>query len=372
VKLRSGIYFASAVILVLLGWYAANELYARWVILPRKYAPLQPGKVNLIGLRIPGYRIVVSNGVARLEQGGSNGFGKPEESPEVGASGAVISMKALLGTLRYDEGSASELTTALAGIKTEIEPLPELTWSEEHLVKALAGDDALTPKLERDLCTRLDGSGLDAVNWKRLNTGIWIELRVALSVPLAKAVVSATLRVPYQTRLASLTTSEVNKRLTGGRLEPDRAMLAAIYQQSSTRMAGPGREVVADSLRGLVSEGHKRKLAEPVEALLAGVDILATESQITDASLSGEDSPDGTGKVYTLTLGLTGESRDRIWQYTFGRIGGQLMLVSNDIAIAAPFIREEIKYPTVTITNIADEDLAREALDFIKARAKQP
>src|SRR5688500_1513254 len=93
-KSRTGVWFAVAVAAVLGLWFGGNALYTHLVILNRDLPRLEPGEVSLIGLKVPGYHIVVSNGVARLSVGDPAAFGKPE-SMSGASSGTTIPMKGL-------------------------------------------------------------------------------------------------------------------------------------------------------------------------------------------------------------------------------------------------------------------------------------
>ena len=48
-KLRSGVWFAVAVVALLGAWFGGNYFYTLWFIVPQKHALLEPGRLNLIG-----------------------------------------------------------------------------------------------------------------------------------------------------------------------------------------------------------------------------------------------------------------------------------------------------------------------------------
>ncbi len=367
-RLRGGVWFAAGVLALLAIWYGGNELYTKYVILPRKYPRLNPGAINLIGIKVGGYRIKVSNGIATMEEASGMSFSGPGDSSSAG-SGAMIPMKGLIGALMLEPKPTSELIESLAGIKYEIEPIDELMWSAENIKAALQGDAVMKAKLEYDLSTGLDGRALDRVSWKRLGSGIWIRLRVPVKVPSAQGAqtVIGDIRVPYKTRLATRVSSDIRALLQRGRrLEPDRATIESTYAKAANQMNEKSKEAVAGSLGALISVQSIESYARPAENLLGNVVILVTENQITGATLTATPKDQGDGDIYSITLDLTTDSRDRLWQYTYAQPSAQLMLVSNGIAIAAPFVQHEIKYSRVTITGILDEDLANEALSFIK------
>jgi hypothetical protein len=365
---RSGIGFALAVVAVLAAWFGGNELYTRLVILPRAYPLLEPGAVNIVGVKLEGERIVVTNGVARLLQGSAGAFTRPEDDDPQG--GTTIPIRALIGAMSGGSAAVSELATAFAGIKFDIEPDESLIWKAEDIRSALSADGEARARLEKDLCVALDGGPGSSIGWRRLQTGIWIEtpFEVNLSSASGPRRVRGTVLQPYRARMAAKVESAISASLKGGRLAPDEAMIRGFYEQA---FSDPHpKEDVAASLRSLISTDRARELASPVERLLARTTILVTERQVTAATMGKEPKPGGEGFVYSLSLDITGDSRDRLWQYTHKYPGCQLLLVSNSVAIAAPFVEHEIKYSKVTITNIADEELANDALTTISKSRK--
>jgi hypothetical protein len=69
--------------------------------------------------------------------------------------------------------------------------------------------------------------------------------------------------------------------------------------------------------------------------------------------------------MHDLTVKLTPEGRDRLWQYSRGRVNSQLLLIVNGIAIAAPRIQHELAQGELTITQMPDEVLVRDAVEII-------
>lgn len=373
-KLRTGIWFVIAVAAVIGLWYGGNELYTRLVILPRNYPRLEPGKVSLIGLSVPGYHIVVSNGIARLQVGSPSKFGGPNRSS---ATGNSIPMHGLIGTLRLEPEAANELVRALNDIRYEIEPLADRIWTNERIEQAIAAPGEERTELEYDLATRLNGEGVERVSWDHLTTGIWIEVPVPLHVPSAKGteIVVAKVLVPFRTRLSIGAENNLKRLLTRGRLaedlRPEPQTIAGVYNAALDTAEQQGFEDVAGSLRGVYSPEAAARMAEPVLKVLREVEVLVTEKTIVGAEMEAVPREDGKGDFYSILLEVAEESRDRLWQYTYKHPASQLLLVSNGVAIAAPVVRHEIKYSTVEITGIAEQELAEEALAFIEAASKQ-
>ncbi|MDQ2986067.1 MAG: hypothetical protein M3R13_05030 [Armatimonadota bacterium] len=370
-KTRAGVWFVVAVAAVIGAWFGSNELYTRFVILPREYPTLEPGNVSLIGLKVPGYHIVVSNGVARLQIGAASQFGKPADTDS--GSGSAVPMRGLIGALRFDPEAAAELVTALNGIKHEIEPLRDRVWTKERIEQVIASNAVESGKLEYDLATRLDGRGIDRISWDRLTTGIWLEVPVPIGVPAAngKKTVVANVLIPYKTRLAVAASNYFQRLLErgglGDDLNPTAATISGVYNQALDDGESAGFEDVAASLRSQFSAEAIARLADPVQKLLNEVEVLVTEKTIKSAELKSQRREDGDGEIYSIVLEVAAESRDRLWQYTYERPGSQLLLVSNGVAIGAPVVQHEIKYSTVEITGVAEQKLAEEALAFIES-----
>jgi hypothetical protein len=63
---------------------------------------------------------------------------------------------------------------------------------------------------------------------------------------------------------------------------------------------------------------------------------------------------------------LNDEGRLRLWQYTRRHPKTQLLFAVDGIAIAAPIVQHEMKYPVAEILNVSDEVDARKAVQVIK------
>ena len=373
-KVKTGIWFAASVAALIGLWLGGNELYTRLVILPQKFPPLEPGKVSLIGMKVPGYHIVVSNGIARLQAGEASTFGGPSRTSI--DQGTAIPISGLVGTLRFEPDAAAELLTALNGIKYDLEPLADRIWSKARIDRALAAPGPERAALEYDLATTIDGKGVQKVNWDRLTTGIWLDIPIKVRVPApggAKALIAKVL-LPYKTRLASAAENNLNRLLERGglgeNLRPTAGTINGVYNEALDAAAAFEYEKVAESLRSRFSQKEIGDLAAPVNRLLQDVEVLVTERTIRSADLNKYAREDGNGDIFSLLIEVSDESRKRLWQYTYLRQGSQLLLISNGVAIAAPVVQHEIKYSTVEITGIAERRLAEDSLRFIRSFAK--
>jgi hypothetical protein len=290
-------------------------------------------------------------------------------------TGTVIPMKALVGTLRFEPEAAEELVTAMNGITYDILPLEDRVWTPDEIEAAITTGER-REELEYDLATTLGGGAIERVNWDRLTTGIWIEVPVSLAVPAAGGTkeVVAKVRIPFKTRIANSAYTYFRGMLERGGLgedlTPTAATISGVYNQALDDADQRGAEDVSAALRRVYSKENERRFAEPVLKVLNEVEVLVTEATIADAELKAVPREDGKGDMYSITLETTGDSRDRLWQYTYRRPGSQLLLVSNGVAIAAPVVRNQIKYSTVEITGIGEKKLAEEALRFIESSAK--
>lgn len=376
-KFRSGLKLAIAVGIILGLFFLGNRLYTVYVILPRVYPRLTPGHVNLIGIKLQGERIIVSNGIARLEQGAGEAFGGDstadalqEASGEgaVGASsGATIPMFAVIGALQQKPEETAELVSSLAGIDTANIPDERLVWNLKDIQTALSSPGELRNRLERDLCQRLDGELLAEFHKSRLRSGIYLRIPVPVEVPTDEGVkiVSAPVVVNFKTRLADRVNANPQIR---GKYDPSDATWRGVYEEVGEALRQSKSQSPREQIQTEISADRIERLAGPASRLLARVTILATESQIARAALESKPKPNGSGTISTLNLDLTRDGRDRLWQYTFKNPGCQLLFAFDGIAIAAPFVKSEMKYSTIAITNVTDEVTATEATEWINTR----
>ena len=72
-----------------------------------------------------------------------------------------------------------------------------------------------------------------------------------------------------------------------------------------------------------------------------------------------------------ITINLTDEGRMRLWKYSVGRVESHLLLVADGIPIAAPIIRDELREGELTITQMEDEALVKDAVDALNRGANQ-
>ncbi|MER3462138.1 MAG: hypothetical protein C4342_03810 [Armatimonadota bacterium] len=174
--------------------------------------------------------------------------------------------------------------------------------------------------------------------------------------------VEGIVRVNYRTRLAQ---EILNNRVVRDSFNPTEAALYGVVQEVWRTLRKSPQDVRGD-LERLLDDVTKERYAHPVESLLARTTILATEREITDASLKEYDDPTRDRSLFSLRLTLTDEARYRLWKYTRGKGRLQLLFAVDGIAVAAPIVQHEMKYSVAEILNVSDEVDARKAVQVIK------
>lgn len=361
-------------IILLLGVGAAawggSYLVTYFTVLRSEPAQILPGKVNLIGIRLAGEKIVVSNGIASLEQNDAANFGSEDSHTDgsdmsTGATGSKVPIKALILAMQGEKEGVSELVCAFN--KTDYNDLPpeSVTWTMADVEAAISNDQAKRKQLESDLNTRLDGSPTDQIVKSSMRTGIYVRVPVFVEVPSGKETKPAEgeIVVPFTTDLVRRT---MNHRLIRDKIDADNATFLAVYNEvwGGIRESGAQEDVVA-RLRSLYSPARREQWVAPVDRLLRRVWVILAENQVTGASLESLPRSNGEGESFSVNLELTTEGRNRLWNYTHNYPGCQLLFVVDGVAIAAPFAKQEMKYSAAVITNISDEDLAKSAVDLI-------
>jgi preprotein translocase subunit SecD len=122
---------------------------------------------------------------------------------------------------------------------------------------------------------------------------------------------------------------------------------------------------VKKNLSLMIAQDRLQSYAGPAQRILASADIVVNDEQIEEASYSSYEGTDGE-KFFTLNFSLTDEGRKRLWKYSRGRIGNQLLVVKDGIAIAAPKIRHELSDSNVDVTQLQEETLVKETVDLVR------
>lgn len=374
-KSRSSTKIAIGFVLLAGALYGGMTFYSNWRISHFNYLPIKPGRVNIVGVDLgAGFRIVVANQMAQLRQA------SPEEMTQMGpgdagtkdeddsmdsdesAKKSRIPIREMLGAMQGDESQLSKFVMILNNINDDSLPPERIYWAASDIEKALDGDKALRAKLERDLNVSLDGTPLPELRISSLEDGIVIKAPVPVKVQVGsqQKTLTATVLQPYKPKLMRDVEFQYEKKA-----QADKTMMLGYYVElSKAVLANPKtKENVAETLKDMLSPQSLATLAVGPEHVLQGATVVINDSMITDASYSTYQTT--SGKSHDLSIHLTGEGSDRLWKYSKGKVGTQLLLVADGIAIAAPRIRYELSERSLVITQMPDETLVKEAVDMI-------
>jgi len=364
-RYRGVLTFTLAVLVLLGAWFGGNWLYAEWTVGGMEFERLEAGRVNLFGIELAGERIIVANGTAMLIRGAGTNEKDAATSGD-DARGPAVPIRALIGSMNGDEEALSELLESLNDIDPASFPAPDTVWEEAQLRAALEGDEDLLRKLEHQLGTTLAGEPAERISLANLRAGITVRVPVPVEVPGPTGelrTVEGVVRVNYRTRFAE---EVLNNRVIRDTFNPTEAALYGVVQEVWAVLEKAPRQNVRSDLERLLEQSSKERFARPVESLLARTTILATEQQIVDADLREYDDPARDRSLFALRLTLTDDARYRLWKYTRGKRGLQLLFAVDGVAVAAPIVQHEMKYSVAEILNVSDEVDARKAVQVIK------
>lgn len=361
--MRSSTKIAIGFVGVLVAAYAGYNAWAVYELGRTNFAPLQPGVVNLVAItRGAGYRIVVANEIAQLVEGDAPQFGAPQSrtdtTSEVG-SGKRIPIDDMLGSLRGDPASLGRLVMRLNDLKSDAIPTDAVRWNMADVQRALAGDSGLRARLVKDLNVSLDGRPMPYIRPAALERGIVIECPVQVPVRLGASVrkLQALIRQPFKAQLLK----DLEARFA--RVEAGKEQLVGYYRELAQQaLDEPAkRENVARVLAELTSPRRLDGLASAPARILSNATIVVTQDQIAGSSFDSYETTDGKIAL-DVNIDLTNEGRLRLWKYSRGRTGFQLLFIVDGVAIAAPIIRQELATRRVTIKNMSNEKLVRKAV----------
>jgi hypothetical protein len=371
-KIRSstkiGLGFALLAILSLSGY----KFYMDLAIRNEHFDPPVPGKVNLVGIDPgAGYKILVANQMAQLVEANED-FGGNESDSGGATDGAVkkrIPIREMLEVLRGEEDAVGPFVMTMNDMSENDLPPVAPTWKAEDLEKALESDGPLRKKLVRDLNMKLDGTPLSELRIASLENGIIVDSPVPVRVSIdgkATTIVGRVLEA-YKPRVMQAAESRYADKpnLT-------RAMQAGYYQEEASKvLSGDAqKEDIAQSLRSMISETVAKRRAEAAERVLRSATVVVNESHITKAEKHEYDTTDG--KRYNLQIRLTDEGRRRLWKHSHDRVGTQLLLIADGVAIAAPRISHELSQGELTITQMRDRVLVDDAERMLNKATAAP
>lgn len=363
----SEIMGVTAVLLAVGGYFGFHAL-SSYLVGRERFAPVPPGRVNLVGITPgAGYRIIIANDVAQLveTQGDFGGSEKQDEGATEGAIKRRVPMRELLGVLRGDGKALGPFVMIMNGVKQDEWPPIRIDWTKADLEKAIGGTDAkLRAKLERDLNVRLDGTPIVPLNRNSLENGIMVHAPVELTVNLdgKPTVVRGETIEPYKPSLIKAVESRYQDKPN-----VDATMIAGYYAEEVRRVAEKpsAKEDVGKSIRALYSKERTAARLDAPQRLLKNATVVLNETYIDDARYRSYKTNDGK-TLSDLTVDLNDEGRRRLWQFSLDRVGSQILLIADDVAIAAPRIEHELALREFTITQMRDEVLVRDAVDSIR------
>lgn len=369
-KLRSSTKIGMAAVVLAVGAYYAKGMVQDRMLRNVHFAPPAPGRVNLVGINPgAGYRIIIANDVAQLveTQGSFKGdSGSGEGGATDGAIKKRVPMRELLGVLRGDDAMLGPFVMKMndLGEKEDWSPV-RVAWTKDDIEKAIGGDPVLKKRLEHDLNVHLDGTPVIPLNRNSLENGIFVHAPVELTVNVdgkPKLVRGETVE-PYKPQLITATEAHYKDKAN-----VDNATIAGYYaEEAKNALDSLGkRENVVESLRRTYSKETMESRLQIPRRLLANATVVLNERAITGANYRSYQTSNGH-TLCDLTVDLTDEGRQRLWKFTKDRVGDQILLVADDVAIAAPRIEHELALSEFTVTQMPDEILVKEAIQSIQA-----
>lgn len=326
--------------------------------------PVKPGRVTLIGIDTnAGYKIIVANEVAQLAEVQERHKDSQDDDPK---NLRRIPIREFLKSLQGDVPSLGRLVMSLNRINEEELIGAHAVWKAEDIRKALDGDAALRTKLETDLHVSLKGVPPPEIRKSVLLGGIVIESPVKVKVPIEGKVQTLEARItePYMSKFG-----HQMEKVIGERFNPTDQDIAVLYQAyaAQTSKGQAFYEDVEASLRTLIDPSRLEKYAEKPEQLLKSATVLINESHITDASYREWES--GDRKQYAdITVRVTNDGKMRLWKYSDAKNDFQLMFIVNDVALAAPRITSVLNRDDVTIAQLPNRGLAKDAVEFMRRK----
>ena len=216
---------------------------------------------------------------------------------------------------------------------------------------------------------KMDGLPLSILDFDSMENGIIIETPVPMSIPIGGEIkeVIGLVQEPYRPRIMKAIEARLKDK---GNVT--REMQAGYYKEEAEKIlkSPKNREIVADSLKGMISKETAAKRTENPKRVLGSASVIVSDNFITGASFREYKGPDNK-PLYDLVITLNDEGRKRLWQYSKKRVGTQILITADGIPVAAPRIRHELEQGELTITQMQDRTLVEEAVDSINGNAKK-
>lgn len=373
--MRSSTKIAIGFIALVAGGYVAYSRITSAMIMGKQFPKIEPGRVNLLGVDAgKGYRIVVANQIATLVQGASEEFDSPDNSSQKDDAGDVsgrrrVPIREMLQTLQGDTKALDSFLAIMNDVREANLPPVRVIWDSADIKKAIDGDPALRAKLEDNLGVRLDGTPLSEIRFTSLQNGIVLRCPVDVRVPdeSGKRVMTGSILEPYKPVFCQVVESQYEEKSN----VTHSTILGYIREEAGKLQAQPSaREDVAKALLARIDPARLRSFAAAPERVLQSAQVVINEDAIVKAVPIERESTNGV-KFYDLRIELTDEGRQRLWQYSKMRVGSQILLVVDGIAIGAPRIEHELAGGEITISQLPDKTLVDDAVQLMNTDKKR-
>lgn len=373
--MRSGTKIAIGFVAIAAGAYFGYQRVTESMIMGKSFPKIVPGTVNLLGVSTgSGYRIVVQNQIATLIEGASSEFSAPDDTGSGSETDSItgrrrIPIREMLQSMQGDTKALGRFIMTMNDLRESELPPVRVIWDAADVRKALEGDPTLLAKLQVDLGVTLEGSPLPQIRFSSIQNGIVIRSPVTVRMPEDAETPEATglILEPYKPTFSKLVEEQYQEKpqITNSMI------LGAIRDEAQRLADDPGsRENVRKALEARLDPKRLQGFAAAPERVLHSAKIVINEDAIVDAGYVERTSTNGV-RFYDLKIDLTEEGRERLWQYSKHRVGSQLLLVVDGIAIGAPRIEHELSGGVVTITQLPDKVLVQDAVDLMKKANKK-
>jgi hypothetical protein len=366
-RIRSSTKIAIGFVVVIFAGWAGYRAWSNFMVSNIKLGPITPKQINLVAISPgAGYRILVANGIAQLAEI-SGGFDAPNpedlnESTDI-VSAKKIPLREMLESLQGNQKGLDGFVMRINDIKEDDLPKEAPVWTAEDIHKAIGGDKNLQGKLEHDINMGLDGTPPNRVLASACINGIVIDTPVPIEIGTGKLV--AHVLQPYRPGLI-----EQVEKVLEERFDADTARPGVYREKAQAVIDDPKlREDVKHALEARISEDRTKDLAAKPTRVLSNAEVILNDDHIESATYRNYRASDKRD-LNDITINLTDEGRKRLWKYSHGRSGFQLLLVVNGVAIAAPRISHELSQSDVTVSQLPDESLVKEAVDLMNQKSR--
>lgn len=354
-------------VIILAAIFGGSNLYSNYRISKMTFDPIAPGEVNIVGVDVgKGFRIIVANQIAQLVERdpGSDDQVNADHAQAEDSNKRRVPIREMLQSLQGNEEALGKFVMTINGLSENDLPAHRVIWDDSDIQKAFDGDPVLKKKLESDLNMNLDGSPMNEFRPSAMWDGIVLRAHVPVNVKVGKEMkkLIAPVLIPYKTGLMAGLDRELGQESNLTREKMAGHYAAAVQKLLETKK----KEDLKEPIMSVIGTKHIEELAAGPERILGSATVVLNENQITKASYDSYDSP--RGKMHNLNIELNSEGVDRMWSYSRGRVGSQLLVVANGIAIAAPKISHELSASSLQIDKLQDEVLVRDAVDMINKR----